>query len=90
MPQLFLTALYIIIAFSLGGAIMVVVDKYNAIHSLYRISEATLMFFGVFGGAFLMYLVMKLIRHKTKKSKFMLMFPIMSILHIIILFLCYR
>ncbi len=90
MPQLFLTVLYIVIAFSFGGAIMVAVDKYNAIHSLYRISEATLMFFGVFGGAFLMYLVMKLIRHKTKKPKFMLMFPIMSILHIIILFLCYR
>lgn len=90
MPQLFLTALYIIIAFSLGGAIMVVVDKYNAIHSLYRISEATLMFFGVLGGAFIMFITMKLVRHKTKKPKFMLSFPLLSILHIIILFLCYR
>ena len=52
MPQLFLAVLYVMLAVSLTGSIMVVIDKYNAIHSYHRISEATLMFFGIFGGAF--------------------------------------
>ncbi len=90
MPQLFLTVLYIFIAMSLTGAIMVVIDKYNAIHSFNRISEATLFFFGIFGGAFLMFLSMKLVHHKTLKPKFMISFPLLAMLHIIILFLCYR
>ena len=90
MPQLFLAVLYVMLAVSLTGAIMVVIDKYNAIHSYHRISEATLMFFGIFGGAFLMFLFMKLVRHKILKPKFMLTFPLLTVLHIIILFLCYR
>lgn len=90
MPELFKTVLYIIIAVSLIGGLMVAIDKYNAIHSLHRISEATLMLFGVFGGALLMLGVMKLIRHKTRKPKFMISFPLLSIIHVIVLFLCYR
>lgn len=90
MPQLFLTVLYVMVAVSITGSIMVFIDKYNAINSLNRISEATLMFFGIFGGAFLMFLSMKLVHHKTLKPKFMISFPLLSTLHIIILFLCYR
>ena len=90
MPLLFRTLLCVIVAFSLIGGLMAAIDKYNAIHNLYRISEATLMFFGACGGALTMFVVMKLIRHKTRKPKFMITFPLFSIAHVIILFLCYR
>lgn len=87
MPEEFKIALCIMVSFSLVGAILVILDKYNAVHRLYRISESTLMFFGVFGGALLMFAMMKLCRHKTQKPKFMLTFPLISALHIIILLL---
>ncbi len=85
MPEAFKIALAIVVAFSLGGAIMVAVDKYNAIHKLYRISEASLMLFGALGGALLMFIAMKIFHHKTKKPKFMISFPIFAVLHIIFL-----
>ncbi len=90
MPELFRIVLCIMVAVSLGGALFVFIDKYNAIHNLYRISENTLMLFGIFGGALLMLGAMKLFRHKTKKPKFMISFPLLSVAHVIILFLCYR
>lgn len=90
MQGLFLAVLYVMIAVSVVGSAAVIIDKRNAIRSRRRISEATLMFLGFFGGALLMYLFMKLVRHKTKKPKFMVSFPLFSVLHIIILFLCYR
>ena len=90
MPELFKMLLYIIIAVSLIGGLMAAIDKYNAIHGFHRISEATLMLFGLCGGALFMFGVMKLIRHKTRKPKFMISFPLFAVLHIIILFLCYK
>lgn len=90
MPELFKVVLYIIVSVSAIGGLMVAIDKYNAIHNFHRISESTLMLFGLFGGALAMFIVMKLIRHKTRKPKFMISFPLFSILHIVIVFLCYR
>lgn len=90
MPELFKTLLYVIIAVSLIGGFMAAIDKYNAIHGFHRISEATLMLFGLCGGALFMFAVMKLIRHKTRKPKFMISFPIFAVLHIVLLFMCYR
>lgn len=90
MPQIFELALYLCVCFSLTGSVLVVIDKYNAVHKLFRISEATLMFFGVFGGAFLMFFTMKICRHKTRKPKFMLTFPFLAALHIVLLLLAYQ
>lgn len=90
MPELFKTLLYVIIAVSLIGGFMAAIDKYNAIHGFHRISEATLMLFGLCGGALFMFAVMKLIRHKTRKPKFMISFPLFAVLHIVLLFMCYR
>ena len=89
MPELFKTLLYVIIAVSLIGGFMAAIDKYNAIHGFHRISEATLMLFGLCGGALFMFAVMKLIRHKTRKPKFMITFPLLSIAQVIVLILCY-
>jgi len=77
--------LYFFLGVSICGLMLVGVDKYNAIHNKYRISEATLMLFGFLGGALVMLIGMKLIRHKTRKSKFMISFPVFTLLHIIIL-----
>lgn len=45
-----------------------------------RVPEAVLVTFGALGGALLMYLTMQLIRHKTRKPKFSVGFPIMIVL----------
>lgn len=89
MPQTFTALLCIMLSFSVGGSIMVAVDKYNAIHKLYRISETTLLFFAACGGALLMFFTMKLCHHKTRKPKFMLTLPLLAAAHIVLLFLAY-
>lgn len=68
---------------------MVAIDKFNSINKLHRISEATLMFFGVIGGALAMFLTMKLVHHKTRKPKFMVTFPLLTIAHIVLFLLYY-
>ena len=90
MPETFKLLLSVMVSMSIIGSLMVVIDKYNAIHSLFRISENTLLFFGVLGGAFLMFLTMKLCRHKIRKPKFMLSFPLITILQVVVLFLSYK
>lgn len=86
MPELFVNILIYVIAINILGAVFVIIDKYNAVHKFMRIPEKALMFLGVIGGASVMYTVMKIIRHKTKKKKFMLTFPLMILAHIVILF----
>jgi uncharacterized membrane protein YsdA (DUF1294 family) len=57
------------------------IDKYKAIHELYRISENTLLiaaFFGPFGA----YAGMRLFRHKIRKLKFSILVPIFILVHI--------
>lgn len=62
---------------------MTVSDKLSAIKGRYRISEKALLTIAFFGGALAMYIIMKLIRHKTLKAKFMITLPIFIALHII-------
>ena len=45
-------------------------DKYRAIHHLWRISEFTLMFFAVIGGGLGAYLSVQIFHHKTKHFHF--------------------
>lgn len=49
-----------------------------------RAPEKLLLFVGFIGGAFAMYLTMKLVRHKTKKPLFMFNLPWMILLHAIL------
>lgn len=49
-----------------------------------RVRENTLMCLGFFGGAAAMYLLMRLIHHKTKHKKFMIGLPVFIVLHIIL------
>ena len=62
-------------------------DKLFAIKKMYRIPEFTLLFISFIGGSLGGIIGMYLFRHKTKKLKFILLFPLFLILNIIILFL---
>ena len=57
-------------------------DKYLAKHNMWRISEKTLFIFAVLGGGVAMYTTMRIIRHKTRKNKFMFGIPAIILLEI--------
>ncbi|MEE0945244.1 MAG: DUF1294 domain-containing protein [Acutalibacteraceae bacterium] len=83
MIELFVWFLCVIQAVSI---IITVVDKTNAIKGKRRIREKTLMLVALFGGAASMYITMLLIRHKTKHLKFMLLLPVMIVIHILLIY----
>lgn len=63
------------------GMILMIYDKVAAkVAQRHRIPEAVLMAVGIVGGAPLMYITMLFIRHKTRKPKFSVGFPIMILL----------
>lgn len=55
-------------------------DKYKASHHRWRVRESTLLIFSALGGSIAMYITMHIIRHKTRKLKFMLGIPLIIIL----------
>ena len=66
---------------SVVGVVLTVYDKIAAkAAQRHRVPEAVLVTFGVLGGALPMYIVMQIIRHKTRKPKFCVGFPIIIIL----------
>ncbi len=65
---------YIIIV-SIVTVILTVYDKVAAKKRAFRISEATLILCGLFGGAVAELVTMLVIRHKTRHIKFMLGLP---------------
>lgn len=74
--------MYYILAISLFSVIVTVADKLLAINRLWRISEKTLLLLSFFGGSISMLVTMLIIRHKTRKPKFMITLPVLSILHL--------
>lgn len=80
MPDEASVFLLLFVLISAIGAILTVYDKAAARRSSRRVPEATLMLFAVLGGALIMYIVMRVIRHKTRKSKFSVGLPIMIVL----------
>lgn len=63
-----------------------VYDKIAAKKDARRISEKNLLLIGLAGGAFAMYVTMQTIRHKTRHAKFMILLPVMIIIHIVLLY----
>ena len=78
--------LYQIVFIGIASVIGVVLTIYDKIAAKaakkHRVPEAVLVTFGALGGALLMYLVMQLIRHKTRKPKFSVGFPVIILLQI--------
>ena len=83
MKEKYMIQLAYLAAVSLVGVILTIYDKIAAkAIRRHRVPEATLMLVGILFGAPAMYLVMQLIRHKTRKPKFSVGFPIIIILQI--------
>ncbi len=74
--------LIIISVMSCISIALTVYDKLAAKARKRRIPEKTLLLTGFFGGASAMFLTMLFIRHKTKHMKFMVLLPLMSLVHI--------
>ncbi len=75
-----LIAILNLISFSLFA-----LDKYFAVKGMWRISEKTLMLSAVLMGAFGASLAMLLVRHKTKKTMFVVGLPLVLIVQILLL-----
>ena len=69
-------------AVSLFAVIITVFDKIRAMRGGWRVRESTLLIVSALGGSIAMLLTMLLIRHKTRKPKFMLGIPLIIILQI--------
>lgn len=83
---IFIFIIYYILI-SIYGIAITVSDKKRAVKGKRRISEHHLMITGLLGASLPMFITMKIIRHKTKHSKFMIGLPAESFFHIILLIL---
>ena len=78
----FLFLFVYIAAISLFAVIQTIFDKRRAVRGGWRVKESSLLLTAVLGGSVAMLLTMLLIRHKTRKKKFMLGIPVIIILQI--------
>jgi len=83
MNYIFISYLIII---NLIAVIITIVDKYKAVNHKWRISEAALLSVSALGGGVFMYITMLLIRHKTRKLKFMLGIPLIVLFELAVVF----
>ena len=67
---------------NLVAVIMTLYDKSASRNRKRRIKERTLLLVSLFGGAVIMLVTMRGIRHKTKHAKFMVGLPLIIILQI--------
>ncbi|MBQ5347620.1 MAG: DUF1294 domain-containing protein [Ruminococcus sp.] len=79
MKPLYFFIIYLIII-NLISIIVTIYDKYCAVHNKWRVKEFTLLLLSFLGGSISMYITMQIIRHKTKKLKFMLGIPLIIVL----------
>ena len=70
---------------SLIAIAFTVADKIKAKRGKWRVPESSLLIIAAFGGSLIMYITMRLIRHKTRHPKFMRGLPIMILFHCIVL-----
>ncbi len=77
-----LTGVYVP-AISLIAIAVTVWDKHAAKAGIRRVPEATLLWIAFFGGSAAMLGTMHLIRHKTRKTKFMIGIPLIMVLQVL-------
>ena len=82
MGKITVIIIYILIV-SIISAVLTLYDKSAAKRGEKRISERCLLILAAMGGAGTMLAVMKTIRHKTRKAKFMVTLPVLFAAHII-------
>lgn len=69
------------------AAMVSIFDKRQAKLHNHRVSEMNLFLLSIAGGALSMYIVLRCIRHKTRKKRFMIGLPIVFTLQFLIIFL---
>lgn len=74
-----------LLAMNMIGFLSMLIDKYRAVHHLWRISEKTLLLIAVLGGSIGSYIGMHTAHHKVSKKKFSIGVPLMIILQILVL-----
>ncbi len=84
MPQYLKCFLIYFAVIAAVSVFLTVFDKTAAKNGVWRVSEAVLLFVGLIGGALPMYITMKIIRHKTRRKKFMLGLPAEFIMHAVL------
>ena len=77
-------AIYLVVI-NLAGFISMAVDKSKARRNKWRIPEATLFLFAVFGGSLGCYLGMRVFHHKTQKPRFYIGIPVIIGVQLLIL-----
>lgn len=89
MQPIFFLLLYLLII-NILAAILTVFDKLRAIHHGRRVREATLLLVAALGGSPVMLVFMLMIRHKTRKPKFMVGIPLILIAQIALTVMLWR
>lgn len=89
MQPIFLILIYLAII-NLFAAVLTVFDKLRAIHHDRRVREATLLLVAALGGSPAMLVFMLMIRHKTRKPKFMVGIPLILLAQIAVAIVVWR
>lgn len=71
-------------AINLVGFILMAIDKSKARRNKWRIPEATLFLFAIFGGSVGCILGMQLFRHKTQKPAFYIGMPVILTVQVLL------
>ena len=82
--MIFEITVYYLIFINVLSFLFCVYDKIAAKRGLFRVSESALLWLSVLGGSVVMYITMKLIRHKTQHKKFMIGIPVIIISQIVL------
>lgn len=90
MDFVFTILIIYLIIINLTAIIITIYDKRAAIKHIHRVRERTLMIVSALGGSVSMYIVMRIIRHKTKHKKFMIGIPVIFILQCIVVYFVWR
>lgn len=70
---------------NLIGFLLMAIDKSKARRNKWRIPEATLFLFAIFGGSLGSILGMQLFRHKTQKPAFYIGMPVILLIQVLVI-----
>lgn len=79
-----------LIVINLIGFLLMFIDKRRAKYGKWRIKEYTLMIIALMGGSIGAIAGMYIFRHKTKKAKFFIGFPVILVAEILLVILIYN
>ena len=75
---------------SVAAIVICFYDKFASRRKMWRVPENALMALGALGGALLMYITMRIIKHKTRHNKFMVGLPVVILAQIALVFVFYN